>query len=100
MAADEPRKLTAIDPVDPETLATFNKLEEVKHDIAIKLLELEQDKVRLLATAHRVDEQVQRTFERVLVDRGLPPSTQVDIDSKSGQLTVRKAPVAEDKAES
>jgi hypothetical protein len=87
---DQPtsKKLTVDDPVDADTLAQFNKLEATRYELASQLLELEQDRVRLLSAAHRVDEQRQRTFERVLVDRGLPPNAQVEVDSNTGRLKV------------
>jgi len=80
------KKLTADDPIDLETLGQFNKLEAARYEIGSQLLTLEQEKVRLLSAAHRVDEQRQRTFERVLVERGLAPTTQVEVDSTTGQL--------------
>ncbi len=92
MADETTRKLTLDDPVDAETLAQFNKLETARYEIGSQLLDLEQDRVRLLAAAHRVDEQRQRTFERILLERGLPPNTQVVVDSQTGRLQVPSKP--------
>lgn len=92
------KKLTIDDPVDADTLAQFNKLESARYEIGSQLLELEQERVRLLSAAHRVDEQRQRTFERVLVDRGLPPNAQVEVDSNTGRLKLLKPEPAEQKS--
>ena len=81
-------KLTPNDPVEPEALKQLDALQTARIEIAQQMLMLEQDKVRLLASAHAVDEQVQRTFERILVDRGMDPGTRVTIDSKTGKLEV------------
>jgi hypothetical protein len=82
-------KLTVQDPVSLDVLKEFNQLEAARHDIALRLLELEQERVRLLAAAHQVGKQHERLFEKVLVDRGLTPTTPVDIDSTTGIIKVR-----------
>jgi len=83
-------KLTVQDPVSQESLKEFNQLEAARHEIALRLLELEQERVRLLAAAHKVGQQHERLFEKVLVDRGLTPTTPVDIDSTTGIIKVRE----------
>lgn len=84
----KPKRLTVDDPIDASTLASFSSLEAAKYDVALQLLEIEQDKVKLLAAAHRIDEQRQRTFERVLMERGLPPTSRVEVDGKTGKIKV------------
>lgn len=85
----KPKKLTPNDPVDAATLGQFGKLESARVDIALRLLDIEQDKVRLLSAAHAVDQQTKLMFERVLVERGLPPQSSIDIDPVTGQVKVR-----------
>ena len=85
----KPRKLTPNDPVDAETLAQFSKLDSARIDLAMRLMEIEQDRVRLLSAAHTVDQQTRRLFEKVLVDRGFPPTAPIDIDPTTGQIKVR-----------
>lgn len=89
MTDTTPQKLTANDPVDSDLLKQFNQLESARHEAGLRMLDLEQEKVRLLAAAHQIDQQHRRLFEKVLVDRGLPPTTPVDIDSTTGKVTVR-----------
>lgn len=88
------KRLTAEDPIDSESLKTFNSLESARYEIGIQLLNTEQERVKLLATAHQVDQQRQRMFEKILVERGLPPNTQVEIDATTGKLTLLKRPAA------
>jgi hypothetical protein len=79
-------KLTPNDPVEPELLQQLETLQAARGELALQMLLLEQDKVRLLASAHAIDEQTQRTFEKILVDRGMDPSTRVSIDASTGKL--------------
>jgi len=41
-----------------------------------------------LAAARRIDEEKQRVFEGLLVERGLPPDATVEIDASTGNLKV------------
>lgn len=93
-----PRKLSITDPVDLDTLQKFNQLESARHDIALRFLEIEQERVRLLSAAHQVDQQHRRLFEKVLIERGLQPSTPVDIDSTTGAIKLRETKTAETEA--
>jgi len=80
MSEEKLHRLTPSDPVPGAVLAQFEELSQARMRIAVNLLDLEQEKIRMLAAAKRVDEQKQRLFEHVLVERGLPPNTQVEID--------------------
>jgi hypothetical protein len=57
-------------------------------DVAERFLTLEQEKVKLLAAARRIDEEVQRVFEGLLLERGLSPDATVEIDGVTGSLKV------------
>lgn len=80
--------LTPNDPVSPETLKKFEELDSARYELASRLLDLEQERVRLLAAAHQVDQQRQRLFEKVLLERGLDPATAVSINDKTGAINV------------
>lgn len=86
--APERPQLTVRDPIDPDTLSILDRLEGARYDIGLKLLRSEQERVKLLAAAHRVDEQQQRTFERILMERGLAPNVEMEIDTKTGRITL------------
>lgn len=89
-AVEKPR-LTVDDPVPTETLKQFGQLEAANMQLSLRLMSLEKEKVLLLASSKRVDEQHQRLFESVLVERGIAPGTPADIDAKSGKVTLGEA---------
>jgi hypothetical protein len=87
-----PKKLTVNDPVPAEVLDQFHKLDEARFNIAIQLLNMEQNRIKLLAAAHQIDEQQRRLYEAVLMERGLVPNAGVEIDSQTGVLRVLEPP--------
>ena len=68
-----PKKLTLEDPVDPETLKKLAELRDARLRIADQLLDLENDRVRMMVAVRQLDGEKNRVFEKILVDRGLPP---------------------------
>ena len=82
------KALTPNDPVSPDALKKFEELDAARYELGARLLELEQERVRVLSAAHQVDQQKQRLFEMVLVERGLQPTTQVSINDKTGEIKV------------
>jgi hypothetical protein len=89
MGMSEPKQpLTPNDPVSQEVLKKFEELDGARYELGARLLELEQERVRVLSAAHQVDQQRQRLFEQVLVERGLQPSTPVSINDKTGEIKV------------
>jgi hypothetical protein len=83
---NEKRPLTSADPIDAETLQQFRSLQEARDRIAGNLLSMEQEKIQLLAAAKKVDDQRNRLFQNCLVERGLSPDTDVEIDAKTGKI--------------
>lgn len=99
------KRLTANDPVSQETLQAFGQLEDAKIRVAMELLTIEQRKIQLLAATKKLDEQHSRLFEAILVERGLPPDTRIDIDVRTGGIKVHNPqnaapPVADPPVES
>lgn len=88
----ERKKLTVNDPVPPEVIQAFDHIEKARARIAIENMALDQRKIQLLAAAKKVDEQFQKLFDSILVERGLPLDTVVEIDDKTGVLTVQSPP--------
>lgn len=80
--------LTPDDPVSKEGLETIRQLVEARMDVADRLLSMEQDKIALLAAAKRLDDQRLRFFEALLMERGIDPRTQVELDSNTGRIKV------------
>lgn len=93
--ADEKPRLTLNDPVPDETIKKFEELAEARAAVAEQMLQLEQEKILLLATARQVDQQHRRLFQEVLTERGMAPGTKVDIDVKTGKLTLDEGAPAE-----
>jgi hypothetical protein len=79
-------KLTIADPVDADTLKKFQQLQASRLQVAEHLLNLEQEKIRLMRAASNIEAERQRLFEEVLMSRGLPPNYSVEIDGKSGVI--------------
>lgn len=100
MADEKPRKLTLEDPVDRETLDRMGELENARHQLGVQLLDIEQDRVRLLAAAHKIDEQQSRYYEQILLKRGLPGNTRVEVDANTGRITLMQAQKGPEKPES
>lgn len=86
MADPTSKKLTPSDPVSRETLRQFDELDSARYELGAQLLNLEQEKVRVLSAAHQVETQRQRLFEKLLVERGLEPNTRIEIESKTGAI--------------
>jgi len=82
------KRLTPEDPVEREILEQLRELHESRQHIADNLLDLEQSKIQLLASAKRLDDQRSRIFQAILVDRGLPPSLPAEIDARTGKLVM------------
>lgn len=84
----EKKRLTVDDPVDEETRGRFSSLQDARLRTGDRLLDLELEKVKLIRSASAIDNERQKLFERVLIERGLSPSQPVTIDSTTGQIKV------------
>ena len=82
------KKLTVNDPVDAETLARIGELTGARYDVGDRMLDLEQAKVSLLVAAKQIDEEKAKLFNKILLERGLPPGTPIELDSTSGTIKV------------
>lgn len=83
-----PPRLTQTDPVSQDQLKRLQLLQESHTDIAVRFLTLENEKVKLLAASRRLDDEKQRIFESILIERGLAPDVPVEIDATNGQIRV------------
>jgi hypothetical protein len=80
-------KKTLETPVSAEDLAKFAQLQGARLQVAERVLDLEQEKVRALRAAASIDSERQKLFEKILTERGLPAGFPVEIDSKTGLMT-------------
>jgi exonuclease VII large subunit len=90
--ASAEKKLSIDDPVAAEDLAKFSELQNARMQVAERVLDLEQEKIRTLRAASNIDTERQRLFEKVLLDRGLPPTAPVEIDAKTGKISLVAPP--------
>ncbi len=91
----ENKRLSPEDPVDEATLVALARLRDVRLTLGAQLMDLELQKIQLLSSVKRIDEQNQRMFDEILVSRGLPPGTAVELDGPSGRLKVIRPEPAE-----
>lgn len=92
-------KLTVADPISQETLSKFQQLAQSRAQLSEQYVDLDNEKIRLQIAIRQIDQEKQRLFESVLVERGLTPTTPVEIDSQTGLinvLTPAGAPQAEE----
>lgn len=87
-ANGEKRRLTPEDPVEKGHLLQLAQLRDARMAIGQQLLDLEQRKIQLLAVAKRIDDQNQRLFDSLLVDRGLAPGTPIELNGETGKISV------------
>lgn len=87
--------LTPNDPVSQEELARLEELDKLKQGIANKNLDLDQEKIKLLGAAKRIDMEYQSAFDKILVDRGISPGTRVFIE-KNGRLRLNQERLPQD----
>ena len=73
-------------------MLALEELANARSQMAERLLVLEQQKVPLLASAKRIDEQKTRVFDQVLTQRGLPPGTPCEIDFKTRRVKLIGGP--------
>lgn len=83
--------LTLDDPVSQETLKVFEQLQATRTAYSNHLLDLEQEKVRVLRAAAEIDTRKANLFSQVLTDRGIDPSCLAEIDNE-GKVHIRSAP--------
>jgi len=83
---EETKKLTVEDPVEPELLKKLAELRDSRLRIGDQILDLESEKVRLMVAVRQIDMEKQRSFEKILMDRGLPPTFPVEIDGQTGKI--------------
>ena len=86
----EKKQLTANDPVSEEVFEQLVSLRDAKQQFATKLLDLEGEKIQILAAAKRIEQQTRRMFEQILVERGIAPDTIAFVDASTRKLVFKK----------
>jgi hypothetical protein len=88
-------KKTPQDPIDQDTLMLLERLSAAASEAAMRATDLELERVRTLRQYSQIEAERQKTFEKILVDRGMAPSTPVAIDPKTGAISVIGGPTEE-----
>ena len=80
-----------IEPVAVEDLARLRELSLARDNVAHKLLSLELEKIPLLAAGRRIDEEHDVLLRRIMTERSIPFTSQVDINPRTGEIMVQSA---------
>lgn len=96
----DPKKLTINDPISPDTLKKLGALTNARMQLAEQLLDMEQEKIKIMVTSRQLDDEKQKVFDKELSDRGLPPSAPVEVDAKTGLISMVTPPGAQSAAHS
>lgn len=84
----EKKRLTINDPVDQDDLRQIGELTNRRFEIADLLLDLEQEKVKLLIQARQIDDRKTHIFEKIVTERGLPAGFRIEVDAQTGLIIV------------
>lgn len=93
--AEKPKTVPVETPVPKESLGRLRDLEVTRTRLGHQLIDLENEKISILATARRIDDERNKLFQVLLMERGLPPNTPASIDPETGVLTVLQQPPTE-----
>jgi hypothetical protein len=86
--SDKKPNLTLNDPVDASTVQRIGELLTRRHQLGDMMLDVEQEKVRILVESRRVDDERTKLFANILTSRGLSPDTSIEIDPNNGKLSL------------
>ncbi len=88
----KPQQLTINDPVDAVTLQRMGEIQGRRQQLGEMMLDLEQEKVKILVEGRRLDEERGKLFSHVLTSRGLAPNVPVEIDPATGKIALVRMP--------
>jgi hypothetical protein len=89
----ETRTLTVNDPVDQDTLDRFAQLDMSANQVCRRVGDMELERVRLVRALATLDSERSKLFEKILMDRGLAPTTVIHINPQTGEITMDSPPV-------
>lgn len=79
----------SLDPVSPDDLSRLAELDKTKTALALRLLDLENDKIRIMAASRRIEDEWGGLFRRFVEERGLDPQTRIEVNYKTGAVSVQ-----------
>lgn len=77
-----------LEPVSAEDLARLRELTLARENIAHKGLSLDLEKITVLAAGKRIDEEHDALLSRIMADRGIHPTSTVNINPQTGEVVV------------
>jgi hypothetical protein len=80
-----------IDPVSAEDLVRLRELDGARISLAVKHLDVELEKIDILAAAKRVKRELATLFERLAHERGIADSGTMEINIKTGEVAAETA---------
>ena len=83
-------QLTLNDPVDAATVSRIGELLARRHQLGELMLDIEQEKVKILVESRQVDNERTKLFAHILTSRGLSPDTSIEIDPTNGKLSLMR----------
>lgn len=89
--SEQPKK-TIKDPIDPETLQQLAAIANGYTHVSEQLMDLEQERVRLIVTARQLIDEKSRVFSQELIDRGIAADAPVEVDAKTGEIKLLLPP--------
>lgn len=87
MSEKSKEKPTIQTPVPQEILGKFRILDENNAKVALRYMELEEEKIKLLRLRTAIAQERKKLFEGLLVERGLSPDYPVEINGETGVIT-------------
>jgi hypothetical protein len=91
--AETPAPVGLDTPVDQATLDRLGDLQEKRFQLGNTMIDLELEKVKVMALARQIDGEVHKLFEVELIKRGLPPQAVVEIDPTTRMMRVLSQPM-------
>jgi hypothetical protein len=86
-STETPTSKTINDPVDPQVLQILDALSNTKQELAVRLAEMEMEKLDLLGALRKVQREFEAQIQRILSERGLDPQEPIQINPKDGTIT-------------
>src|ERR1700679_1785256 len=84
-------KLTLTHPEDPATPTRIGEIQTRRFQLGDAMIDLEQEKVKILVESRKLDEEKNRLFAGILVSRSITPGVPVEIDPENGKISLIKA---------
>ncbi len=86
---------TGMPPISQEDLARCIELDKHRTNLALRLLELENEKVRILAASKRIQDEWHGLFQRFAAERNVPEGDLVEVNFRTGDVAIVSPPKQE-----